>query len=297
MRQRRRDGRESHVSAAAVAAEGDAVDGLVLDLPLAHERLEAGRRAQRRRATRPELRVHPGHHPRGAVVGGIGHVHAAGTPQHDGARPRRLDHQLHHQRRLAALAGAVAGGEVLLQRELLDALERIQALRGSELDQLRQFPIGHGHALCLLGYSRSPIQVVAGCGFPSAARRTISLIFFTSGNVTSRPPRPAMKPSSGGRLAAGYSAARTSVARMPPSNGEPSEKSRSITPTALKRPSVSARSFAAKGRNHRTRTKPTFLPSARICRMATFTGVESVPMPTSTTSASSVMYCSKNGLP
>src|SRR5262249_7551855 len=36
-------------------------------------------------------------------------------------------------------------------------------------------------------------------------------------------------------------------------------------------------------------------PSARSWRMVTFTGIERVPMPTRTTSASSVMYSSKNG--
>src|SRR5713101_1788153 len=54
---------------------------------------------------------------------------------------------------------------------------------------------------------------------------------------------------------------------------------------------------AANGRNQRTRTNPTLFPSLRIARMATFTGVESVPMPTRTISASAVSYSSKNGFP
>ena len=70
-----------------------------------------------------------------------------------------------------------------------------------------------------------------------------------------------------------------------------------MTPTALNRPSVCASSSAGNGRNQRTRTKPTFFPSLRIWRIATFTGMDSVPIPTSTTSASSVWYSSKNGLP
>ena len=106
-----------------------------------------------------------------------------------------------------------------------------------------------------------------------------------------------MKSSIGGRFAAGYIAARTSVASTPLKYGEPREKSRSMIPTAEKRPSVLASSSAANGRNQRTRTKPTFFPSLRISRMATFTGVESVPMPTRTISASSVWYSSKNGFP
>src|SRR5881628_2191380 len=48
--QRRRDRAHAHVGAAAVPAERDHVDRLGLHLALAHERLEAGRRAERRRA-------------------------------------------------------------------------------------------------------------------------------------------------------------------------------------------------------------------------------------------------------
>src|SRR5260370_22423328 len=84
-------------------------------------------------------------------------------------------------------------------------------------------------------YSRTPIQCVKGCGFPAAASYTIPVIFSTSGTKTSRPPRPQIKPTSGGRLALAYKAARTSVASTPLEYGEPREKSRSITPTALKR--------------------------------------------------------------
>src|SRR2546425_693056 len=50
VRQRRRDRAHAHVRSAAVAAERDHVDRLRLHLALAHERLEAGRRAERRRA-------------------------------------------------------------------------------------------------------------------------------------------------------------------------------------------------------------------------------------------------------
>src|SRR3954464_11273328 len=297
MRERRGDAADAHVRPAAVAAEGDHVDGLVLELALAHERLQRRRRAQRRRARRAELGVHPGHHPGRAVVRRVGDVHAARAPEDDGARPRRFHHQLHHQRRLAALTGAVARGEVLLEGQLLHALEHVEFVRCLVVRQFRQFPVRRGHGLSLRRYSRSPIHCVAGCGFPLAAWETISLIFLTSGRVTSRPPRPQMNPTTCGRLPDWYSAVRTSVATTPEWYGEPSEKSRSMTPTAVKRPSYFARSSAGKCRNQRSRTNPTFLPSARICRMATRTGLDSVPMPTSTTSASSVMYSSKNGLP
>src|SRR5712664_594512 len=295
MGERGGDGGDAHVRAAAVAAEGDHVDGLFLHLALAHQRLERRCRTERGGARGAELRVHPGHDPAGRVVRRVGDVHAPCASEHDGARPRRLHHHLHHQRRLAALTGAVARGEVLLDGQLLHALERIELLGGAKVDEVREFPFIDGHVLS--PYSRRPIHCVEGCGLPAAAAYTFSVIFFTSGSVTSRPPRPQMNAISAGRLATGYSAARTSVASTPLEYGAPSEKSRSMMPTPLNRESVFASSSAAKGRNQRTRTKPTFFPSFRISRMATRTGLESVPMPTSTTSASSVMYSSKKGLP
>jgi hypothetical protein len=85
-----------------------------------------------------------------------------------------------------------------------------------------------------------------------------------------------------------YMAERSSVATTPLRSGDPNEKSRSMTATALKRSRHLASSGPAKGRNQRNRTNPTFLPSARILRTATFAGVDSVPMPTSMTSAPSV---------
>ena len=51
----------------------------------------------------------------------------------------------------------------------------------------------------------------------------------------------------------------------------------------------------ANGRNHRSRSSPTFLPCARMFRMPTFIGSEIVPMPTRMMSASSVMYSSNHG--
>ena len=145
MGKRRRNGAHAHVGAAAVAAEGDDVDRLVLHLALAHEHLEGCRRAERRRAGRPELRVHPRDDPRRAVVRRVRDVHAPCAPQDDGARACRFHHQLHHQSRLAALASPVSGGEELLERKLLHALERIQLLRAPEVRQFRQLPIGGRH--------------------------------------------------------------------------------------------------------------------------------------------------------
>src|SRR6266850_776798 len=168
---------------------------------------------QRGGARRAELRVHPGYDPARRVVRRVGDVHAPRASEHDGARPRRLHHHLHHQGRLAALTGAVPRGEVLLDGQLLHALERVEVLGGAKLDQIRELLLIDGHGLS--SYSRRPIHCVEGCGFPAAAAYTFSVIFFTSGSVTSRPPRPQMNAISGGRFGTGYSAARTSVASTP----------------------------------------------------------------------------------
>src|SRR3990170_7114310 len=188
-----------------------------------------GRGAHSRVPGAPELGVHPRHDPRRAVVGRVGHVHAARAAEHDRARPGRLHHQLHDERRLAALARAVARGEELFEGDLLDPLHGLELLRREcGLDRVR-----HRRPL---RYSRIPIHVVSGCALPAAADCSISDMRCTSGTVTSRPPSPQMNPSTGGRFSAGYSAARTSVATTPLVYGEPKEKSRSITPTALNRP-------------------------------------------------------------
>ena len=123
MCERCRDGGEAHIRAATIAAEGDDVDGLFLHLALTHERFQAGRRAKRGRAAAPQLGMHPWDNPGGAVVGGVSHVHTARAAEHDRARAGSLGHHLHHQRRFAALAGAVARGEELLERNLLLSLE------------------------------------------------------------------------------------------------------------------------------------------------------------------------------
>ena len=124
MCERRRDGAEAHVRAAAVTAESDDVDLLVLELALAHQDFEPGGGAERRGTGRSELRVHPGHDPRRRVVSGVRDVHAPGRPEDDGAWTRGLDHVSHDERGLASLAGAVSGDEELVVRDVLDALDR-----------------------------------------------------------------------------------------------------------------------------------------------------------------------------
>src|SRR5271157_4094947 len=294
-----RNSAQAHVRTAAIAAEGDDVDGLVLHEALAHLDAECRGRSQCAGARTAQLGVHPGDAPGGSIVRGVSHVHAASAPQNDRSGSRGLRHQFHDLRRLAALAGAVAGRVVLLVWNLLDSFEGFQVLR-----RFFVYKSAHGCYPFRLWkrvetrYPRSPIHCVRGCALPLAASKVISVIFSTSGTVTSRPPSPQMKSSTGGRLAALlYMAERTSVATTPLRSGEPNEKSRSITPTALKRSRHFAISGPAKGRNQRSRTNPTFLPSSRSFRTATLTGVDIVPMPSSTTSASSVIYSSKNGLP
>ena len=59
MAQGGRDGTQAHVRAAAIAAEGDDIDGLVLHRALAHLDAEGCRRSERARTGAPQLRVHP----------------------------------------------------------------------------------------------------------------------------------------------------------------------------------------------------------------------------------------------
>src|SRR2546421_5280961 len=123
VRERRGDRAEAHVRAAAVAAEGDDVDLLVLDLALAHEHLEAGRRAERRGARRAELGMHPRHDPGCRVVGRVGDIHASGRAEDDRARARRFHHVPHDERGLTPLTGPVSGHEELVVGDVLDALD------------------------------------------------------------------------------------------------------------------------------------------------------------------------------
>ena len=157
----RRDGAEAHVRTATVAAERDDVDGLGLHLALLHQRLQAGGRPERGRARRSELRVHPRHHPGCRVVRRVRDVHTARRSQDDGAWARRLHHELHDEGRLAALAGPVTRGEVLLDRDLLDAPERLQDLgRVAERRRVR-----HRSS----PYSRTPSQCVLVSDLPELA--------------------------------------------------------------------------------------------------------------------------------
>ncbi len=198
--------REAHVRAAAVAAEGDHVDRLVLDLALLHEGLEPGGRADGRRPRGAELGVHPRHDPRGAHVGGVGHVHAARRAEHDGARAGRLGHEPHGQRRLAPLAGAVPGLIVLLLGSLLYRLDRIELQRpsGGLHNHFFRSPLFVPFAFLpfSLYYSRTPIQLTTGTSSPSPARLVRSAISSIISGVTSRPPRPPMKLTMRGRCSA-----------------------------------------------------------------------------------------------
>src|SRR5439155_11954082 len=126
----------------------------------------------------------------------------------------------------------------------LDALERVQLLGGKRLDGvhlsspqsflviarpsgrsnrcwrlLRRFAPRNDRTI----HSRMPIHVTGGWACPAAAFKTISLMRRTSGTVTSRPPKPQMNPTTGGRVAAGYNEARISVASTPLMCVEPNE--------------------------------------------------------------------------
>src|SRR3984893_10420847 len=214
VRQGRRDGPETHVRPAPVAAEGDDVDRLGLHLALLHECLETRRRAERGRARGAELGVHPRDYPGRRVVRRVGHVHAPGRGQDYGPGPRRLDHEFHDQGRLATLTGAVAGGEVFLDGNLLNSAERLENLRG-----VREC-LSHD----LSPYSLTPSHCVLRGDFPVlAASKQRAGALETSSSVTSLPPSPQMKDSSGGRFSALYMAARISLATTPDPKGEPNE--------------------------------------------------------------------------
>src|SRR6185503_4733088 len=152
-------------------------------LALAHEHLETGGRAERRRARRAELGVHPRHDPRGRVVRRVRDVHAAGRAEHDRARARGLHHVTHDERGFAPLTGAVPRDEELLVRDVLDALDL----------RKRRF---NSH------YSRTPIQwhTSPADGPPFAAASVVSTISVAICCSISRPPRPATKPTMTGRF-------------------------------------------------------------------------------------------------
>src|SRR5262249_19327575 len=74
------------------------------------------------------------------------------------------------------------------------------------------------------GYSLTPSQWVLGSDLPDfAAAKHMSAALATSSSVTSRPPSPQMKLSSGGRLSELYMADRISLATTPELKGEPNE--------------------------------------------------------------------------
>src|SRR5260370_40935109 len=117
---------EAHIRAATIAEECDNVDGLLLHLALTHQRLQTHRRAKCRRAAAPELGMHPGNDPGGAVVRRVRDVHASSTAQDDRPGACCLCHHLHHQGRFAALASAMTRSKELFERNFLLSLEWLQ---------------------------------------------------------------------------------------------------------------------------------------------------------------------------
>src|SRR4029077_5022363 len=111
----------------------DDVDRLLLHLAFSHQRFQSCGRAQSGRSAAPQLGVHPGDDPGGAVVGRVRDVHAAGASEHDRPWACRLGHHLHYQGGLAPLAGPVTRSEELLERNAFLALDGIQ-LRESYID-------------------------------------------------------------------------------------------------------------------------------------------------------------------
>src|SRR5204863_1198409 len=167
------------------------VDLLLLDLAFSLERADARRHADGRRAARAQLRVHPRHDPRRSHVRRVGDVHAAGRAGDDRARARGLDEAAHRGRRLAALAGAMARGVELFERNFVNALDLfvIDFWSGCHIASL---------------YSLRPIQVMN----PSmesffAACCVMSYILCASAIDRSRPPSPPMKFTMAGRFFAG----------------------------------------------------------------------------------------------
>src|SRR5918993_629274 len=213
--ERRADGSQAHVGAAAVAAEGDDVDRLVLQLAFAHEGLEPGGGADRGRTSRAELGVHPGDHPGRGHIGRVGHVHAPRGAENDGTRTGRLRHQPHGQGGQTTLACAMAGLVVFLRRRLLYRFDRIElerpswslhnhlCLRSPSCALLSVFLLLTLFcSFLLLLYSRTPIQLTSGTSSPSAALLVMNDISSIISGVSSRPPRPPMKLTMRGRCSA-----------------------------------------------------------------------------------------------
>src|SRR5580658_1759920 len=119
--------------------------------------------------------MHPGHYPGGAVVGGVGHIHAPRAAQDNGPRTRGFGHHFHEQSRFATLACPVTRGEELLEWELFDGLEGLQLLSRIDLYVGRhRYSIlsneNNTSAKTNYDYSRSPIHCVSGSDLPCAAR-------------------------------------------------------------------------------------------------------------------------------
>src|SRR5690242_2375738 len=89
--------------------------------------------------------------------------------------------------------------------------------------RLRLSSPGHGCS-SQGGHSLTPSQWVLRSDLPDfAAAKHMSAALATSSSVTSRPPSPQMKLSSGGRRSELYIAARISLATTPELKGEPNE--------------------------------------------------------------------------
>src|SRR5262252_6971843 len=174
--------------------------------------------------------MRPRQHPGRGVVAGVGHVHAAGGPGDQGTRAGHLGHVAHDEGALAALAGAVAGGVVLLHRQDGDPAVDLQVGHN-------QFRCGHQRAppsvlseLVPASYRgsapgpRTPIHwQVASCSPRAVTCSVTSSISCMFSAETSRPPRPAMNGTSTGRRGSGYRAAATSVYSTPASELDPKE--------------------------------------------------------------------------
>src|SRR5438093_10130717 len=276
------DSGKPHVAATQIAAERDRIDRLVLDLAFPLQCAQARRHSDRGGAAGAELRVHPGHNPRRGHVAGIRHVHAAGRARDDRPGTCHLDERAHRCSRLTSLAGAMTRCIEFFQRDFVNAFDLV---------------VNNRFGCHNFSYSLTPIQVTKLSSLSSVLDFwAISYMRMQSSIDTSRPPRPVMTFVIAGRFFRGYSADRTSCIRIPPSSGEPCAKSRSMTPTALKRFRDSRSSMVGNGRNQRRLTKPTLWPFSLKRRHAVRPGSQTVPSPIRTVSASSVINSVKYGL-
>src|SRR5215475_15675340 len=269
------DAGEPHISAPEVTAKSDGIDRFILDLAFPLQCTQTCGHSNGGGAARAELCMHPGHNPRRRHVAGIGDIHAPGRTRDDRPRARSLDEGSHRCRRLASLTSAMTRRVEFFERDFVNTFDLV---------------VNNRFGSHTLSYSRTPIQVTKLSSLSSVFDFwAISYIRMQSSIDTSRPPRPVMMFVIAGRFFNGYRAERTSCISIPPSSGEPWAKSRSMTPTALKRLRDSRSSIVGNGRNQRRLTKPTFSPRSLRRLQAVRPGAQTVPSPIRTVSASSVM--------